>query len=533
VRWAIGLAIGVLGSTAVPVSATAPVVATTAHVALVVGNNRGDPDEVPLRFAVADARRVAEVLLDAAGADVRLLEGPTPQQIEQALADTRRKVARWRQAGRQVVVSVYYAGHADKEQLHLAGKRYPLRGLRQQLRGMGARVSMLVTDACRADAGIRKRGLERLDVPDIAATVMVQPSGFVWIHATSAGQAAQESDRLRGGVFTHFWVSALRGAADTDSDGRITLAEAYTYAARHTHGYSAASRVGPQWPAYDYRLSGARDLVLTQTAAAPSRITLPAGRDTLYVLRRWPSGATVLQVSAKPTKPVEVALPAGRFQVIRRASGSVSETRVHLPWGGRKALAARDFSSASPPALTARGASAQPQAWAHLAGGISLEPDLPLTWQRLEVLVALRLAGAYNRWLLAASLGWQGHAFDLVQEERRVRSDSLMLAFAGAACFDLGPAVLFVGPRARLELQFQRESAANAARHDAAELPSFPRRTTVRLAGLVDVGISLPLVADLSWVMRLAGGAALQPAGDQAAAIKPLVEVATGPAWIW
>ena len=50
----------------------------------------------------------------------------------------------------------------------------------------------------------------------------------------SAGEDAQESDDIKGSFFTHHLVSALRGAADEDMDGRVVLEEAYRYTYNET-----------------------------------------------------------------------------------------------------------------------------------------------------------------------------------------------------------------------------------------------------------------------------------------------------------
>jgi uncharacterized caspase-like protein len=66
-------------------------------------------------------------------------------------------------------------------------------------------------------------------------------AGLVWLFASDTGEAAQESDELRGALFTHYWVSGLRGAADANGDGRVTLAESYDFAYSQTLYRSAQS----------------------------------------------------------------------------------------------------------------------------------------------------------------------------------------------------------------------------------------------------------------------------------------------------
>ena len=52
--------------------------------------------------------------------------------------------------------------------------------------------------------------------------------GDVYITSTGPNEPAQEWEALGGGLFTHHLLSGLRGAADRDTDGRVTLFEAYS-----------------------------------------------------------------------------------------------------------------------------------------------------------------------------------------------------------------------------------------------------------------------------------------------------------------
>ena len=47
--------------------------------------------------------------------------------------------------------------------------------------------------------------------------------GTAFIASTAVGEAAQESQALGGSFFTHHLETGLRGAADADGDGLVTL----------------------------------------------------------------------------------------------------------------------------------------------------------------------------------------------------------------------------------------------------------------------------------------------------------------------
>jgi len=51
----------------------------------------------------------------------------------------------------------------------------------------------------------------------------------VIITASAANELSEEKDDLQHGVFSYYLLEALKGAADTDCDGAVTVDEAYRY----------------------------------------------------------------------------------------------------------------------------------------------------------------------------------------------------------------------------------------------------------------------------------------------------------------
>jgi len=98
--------------------------------------------------------------------------------------------------------------------------------------------------------------------------------GHAYITSSSAAEAAQESDRIGGSFFTHYLVSALRGAADAHGEGRVTLNEAYAYAFRETLASTENTQYGPQHPAYEISLTGSGDLVVTDLRSSRAGLAL-------------------------------------------------------------------------------------------------------------------------------------------------------------------------------------------------------------------------------------------------------------------
>ena len=86
---------------------------------------------------------------------------------------------------------------------------------------------------------------------------------------------SQESDEIQGSFFTHHLTTGLRGDADQNRDGRVTLDEAYTYAYARTVAATAATRGGAQHPTYEYDLRGAGDVVLSRPSSGAVTVTFP------------------------------------------------------------------------------------------------------------------------------------------------------------------------------------------------------------------------------------------------------------------
>ena len=93
---------------------------------------------------------------------------------------------------------------------------------------------------------------------------------------TSAGpsEPAQEWEALGGSLFTHHWLVGLRGAADRNSDGRVSLFEAYSYTYDHTLAASSTASAGIQHALHEFDLRGAGDFVLTRPASKQSGLQL-------------------------------------------------------------------------------------------------------------------------------------------------------------------------------------------------------------------------------------------------------------------
>ena len=159
--------------------------------------------------------------------------------------------------------------------------------------------------------------------------------GMAIITSASAGEDAQESDRLAGGVFTHHLVTGMRGAADASGEGSVTLTEAYRYAFDRTVATTSAAPT-LQHPSFKFDLSGSSELILTRTHSAAELGRLRAEVAGHYLLFDQAGRELVAEFEV----PVggTVAVQPGVYLVRRRSPSRLDEARVEASAGQVVAL---------------------------------------------------------------------------------------------------------------------------------------------------------------------------------------------------
>ncbi|HUQ68694.1 MAG TPA: tetratricopeptide repeat protein [Planctomycetaceae bacterium] len=199
-----------------------------------------------LQFTESDAERLSDALVSAGyrKEDIRVLShkagaddadlAPTARNIREQL----RLTLSDRRPDESVLVA--FAGHglqfkgsvdhyfcptdarlADKSTLVSLADVYA------ELKASKAGFKLLLVDACRNDPqaeGTRARS--EVDLESVTRPQVVQPPGGVAaLFSCSAGEKSFEHGDLKQGVFFHFVVKGLKGEADANKDGTVTLSE--------------------------------------------------------------------------------------------------------------------------------------------------------------------------------------------------------------------------------------------------------------------------------------------------------------------
>jgi hypothetical protein len=471
---------------------------------IAVGNNIGGPEEAPLRFAEADARRVRDLFVSLGRVDRArgaLLAGGDRNRLRAALAEAGRQAAELRRQGREVTFIFYYAGHGDGQSLHLGRTAVRREQLLQWIDALPASLRIVIFDACRDGSG-QRRGVRRGGSFDVYVNEGAAARGTVVISSAAEGEAAQESDRLGGALFTHYLVSGLRGAADGDGDGRVTLSEAYAHAYRRTVRRTGAGTPAVQHPDFAFDVQGAGDLVLTVPSQSRASLVLPPGRDQRYLLYRLPSGAVVAEVGSSPAAPVRIAAPAGRLLIQRRSRGTYGVLEISLRNGQRREIAAEEFRAVPYEEVARRGGQFDLHPWT-IGLGVAGQV-VSLAGEAIWLLgPELSLSRRLGRLLLAAKGGLDFSRFQAVYHdvfEMALRAELLL-----GVWFQAGRATVQLRLGPRLVLPRQRIKHRRSAALERVGFSGEQVRWSTSLGGVLDGGVTLSLGRGASLAFWLRG----------------------------
>jgi len=336
---------------------TAPkATAETRRLAVVVGSNLGSGARPKLQFAETDADRMADVLSDLGGVragDLWLLKKSSLGEVRRSFEEASRRIAESHaKTGARTVLLFYFSGHSDGESLELGPERLTFRDLRAWLGGTEADVRLAIIDSCKSGALIAAKGGALGPAYDIRLSDDVTSTGDVVITSSASDENALESKEIRGSFFSHHFLSGLRGAADASGDGQVTLAEAYRYAYAHTLSATASTFAGAQHPAYDFRLSGQGELVMTSLSNPSAVLELPAGFE-----RQLLADVSHDQVVGEITSGAvtRLAVRPGRYSLRSWAGGRAFVARIDIRRGEKRTVRRDELVAFEVPSVRGKG----------------------------------------------------------------------------------------------------------------------------------------------------------------------------------
>ena len=166
-------------------------------------------------------------------------------------------------AGKDDMVVIYFAGHGaterdaqspdgdglekyllpfDADLKDLYATALPMEELSRIFNRIRSERLIFIADSCYSGAsGGRTIGMDgmRASISEAFIDRIAGGKGRVIMTASGANEVSAEKDELQHGVFTYFLIEGLKGAADTDRDGLVTVDEAYNYVSKHVPAATA------------------------------------------------------------------------------------------------------------------------------------------------------------------------------------------------------------------------------------------------------------------------------------------------------
>jgi Caspase domain len=388
----------------------------TRRLALLVGANKGGPDRPVLRYAIEDARAVGQVLEDMGGVlpgDARYLEDPDKAALLGAIRALAADVDKARLSSRRVEAVFYFSGHSDEESLFLGDERVPYAELKDLITALGADVRIAILDSCASGAMTLPKGV--IKRPPFLMDMAYNMKGYAFVTSSSASEAAQESGRLGRSFFTHNLISGMRGAADMNLDGRVTLNEAYQFAFDGTLVQTERTLAGAQHPSRHIQMSGTGDVVITEIRRSEAILILDAdfaGR----VFVHGSAGNLLVELNKAAGREVAIGLNAGGYRIFVVGESGALEAKARLEDGKSYVLGRDDFARAARVPATVRGPAAPPPArWGRAAGHFGWRIELSGGLAAINP-ADLNLRGTFDR-MYSQHYGYDYMAYRVSQGE--------------------------------------------------------------------------------------------------------------------
>ncbi len=368
----------------------------TRRLALLVGANRGGSDRAVLRYAVDDARAVGKVLEDMGGVrpgDARYLADPNRAELQEAIRSLAADVDKARKTSRRVEAIFYFSGHSDEESLFLGEERMPYAELRDLITALAADVRIAILDSCASGALTLPKGV--IKRPPFLMDTAYDMKGVAFVASSSASEAAQESGRLGRSFFTHNLVSGMRGAADMNLDGRVTLNEAYQFAFDGTLVQTERTVAGAQHPSRHVQMSGTGDVVITEIRRSDAILVLDAGFAGRVFVHDG-AGNLLVELNKAAGREVAIGLDAGGYRVFVVGDSGAMEAKVKLEDGKNRLLGRAEFARAARVPATVRGSSPAAPFWGRASGKLGWRIELSGGLAAIDP-ADLNLRGSFDR----------------------------------------------------------------------------------------------------------------------------------------
>jgi hypothetical protein len=311
-----------------------------------------------LKYAESDAREFSDILLSLgkfSAINVRTVSGCDSALLHRSLLSIDSLMKRDKDPNRLFLF--YYSGHADAENLLLCGERYPLERIHGFLGSCAASVKVGIFDACYSGAMTSMKGGKQAQPFLFQERKSIE--GQVIIASSAATEAAQESQTLKGSIFSHHWFNGLRGSADIGGSRRVTLNQAYQYAYRKTLETTALISGEIQHPVFKFDIHGQGDIILTSLERASSKVVFDGTCEGKFLVLSDDYIDVFADFSKKSGTETIVALRPGDYRIVNALGKDVSTHSFTLKNGDSYSMNATRLAVAPPKESQIKGQTAR------------------------------------------------------------------------------------------------------------------------------------------------------------------------------
>ncbi|NRB63647.1 MAG: caspase family protein [Saprospiraceae bacterium] len=197
-----------------------------------------------LRFTDDDAYQLFAFLKSPYGGavpdeQISLLvdEDATRQNIMDAMRST------FGQADENDIVFFYFSGHGEQGAflpVDYDGYNNQLwhQDVRDIINEVPAKHKFVVADACHSGSIFLRRTPAHQILEKYYRVFANSDGGLALLMSSKGEEYSMEDNGLRAGVFSHYLIKAMRGAADQDYNGVVTVQETYAYVRRNVQLYT-------------------------------------------------------------------------------------------------------------------------------------------------------------------------------------------------------------------------------------------------------------------------------------------------------
>ncbi len=308
---------------------------------LIIGNNEGTNGLATLRYAEQDARNIYRTLLDIGQipeAHLKLLVGSNPLGLAKAIRELdaiSKKLLKDKK--NDVLLFVFYSGHSESGQLEMGPHHVSYFDFLEHIRSIPSTLRLITLDACESgnlimQKGVRSKGGAIIPSFTNFQTELNIPQGEVLITSSTAVEESLETDDIKGSIFSHYLNSGLRGDADFNLDGIVTLSEINSYVSDKTI-QKAKTHARSQHPSFHYQLTGTGEIPMTYLSNGSPLLMLQEDDFGHYVILTQKERTVIAEVEKIGGSRKWLSLPVGDLVIQKKEDAYFLEEAIRAERG--------------------------------------------------------------------------------------------------------------------------------------------------------------------------------------------------------